>query len=226
MQAKEIISEIYNVSTNEFSGGKSYLLDRVPSKRLKPLPGGSGFHYDVTISRFGEKEISLFDNKKLIGELTLGPVKTPIPNSWQVDTVTIDEDYRGQGLGTSLYGIALSILKLTLVAGESQTTDGKRQWLRLANIPGVEVFGYAAIFESLVSSNTTADKTLDLIAGIGGDFFGTVTTSGNLVLHYFKIPVTTTKSELKNAIKSSKLKIYSDKSEDFNIGLMAIWTGK
>ena len=41
----------------------------------------------------------------------------------------------------ALYGIALSILKLTLVAGATQTQHGARQWLKLSQIPGVEVMG-------------------------------------------------------------------------------------
>jgi len=45
-------------------------------------------------------------------------------------------------LGKALYGIALSILKLTLEAGDTQTRHGQRMWLMLNSIPGVEVVGY------------------------------------------------------------------------------------
>jgi GNAT superfamily N-acetyltransferase len=57
--------------------------------------------------------------------------------------VAVDPDYRGQGLGKALYGIALSILKLTVEAGELQTRHGQQMWLMLNSIPGVEVKGYA-----------------------------------------------------------------------------------
>jgi hypothetical protein len=42
-----------------------------------------------------------------------------------------------------LYGIALSILKLTVEAGETQTKHGQQMWIMLNSIPGVEVKGYA-----------------------------------------------------------------------------------
>jgi hypothetical protein len=41
-----------------------------------------------------------------------------------------------------LYGIALSILRLTVEAGDTQTKYGQRMWLMLNSIPGVEVRGY------------------------------------------------------------------------------------
>jgi GNAT superfamily N-acetyltransferase len=62
--------------------------------------------------------------------------------TWKVDTVVVDPDYRGQGLGKALYGIALSILRLTVEAGETQTRHGQQMWLMLNSIPGVEVLGY------------------------------------------------------------------------------------
>ena len=57
--------------------------------------------------------------------------------------MAVDPDYRSRGLGKALYGIALSILKLTLEAGETQTKFGQRMWIMLNSIPGVEVLGYA-----------------------------------------------------------------------------------
>jgi GNAT superfamily N-acetyltransferase len=86
-------------------------------------------------------EIMIFDGDTLAAELdlfaTLDPLKT-----WRVETVVTDPDYRGQGMGKALYGIALSILKLTIEAGETQTKFGQAMWLMLNSIPGVEVMGY------------------------------------------------------------------------------------
>jgi GNAT superfamily N-acetyltransferase len=56
--------------------------------------------------------------------------------------VAVNPEYRSRGLGKALYGIALSILKLTLEAGDTQTRHGQRMWLMLNSIPGVEVMGY------------------------------------------------------------------------------------
>ena len=63
--------------------------------------------------------------------------------TWRIETVATDPDYRGRGLGKSLYGIALTILKLTLEAGATQTKHGQAMWLMLNSIPGVEVLGYS-----------------------------------------------------------------------------------
>jgi hypothetical protein len=53
----------------------------------------------------------------------------------------VDPDYRGQSLGLALYGLALSELKLTLRAGRTQTRHGQAMWLKLNQIPGVEIRG-------------------------------------------------------------------------------------
>jgi GNAT superfamily N-acetyltransferase len=113
-----------------------------PPKNRKPLPGGSGFTYAVNRGDPEFLEIMIFDGDTLAAELdlfaTLDPLKT-----WRVETVITDPDYRGQGLGKALYGIALSILKLTIEAGDQQTKFGQQMWLMLDSIPGVEVLGYA-----------------------------------------------------------------------------------
>jgi len=113
-----------------------------PPKNRKPLPGGSQFTYAVNRKDPEFMEIMIFDGDTLAAELdlfaTLDPLKT-----WGVETVVTDPDYRGRGLGKALYGIALSILKLTLEAGETQTKHGQAMWVMLNSIPGVEVKGYA-----------------------------------------------------------------------------------
>ena len=87
-------------------------------------------------------EITIFDGDTLAAELDLSATLDPL-NTWKVETVVTDPDYRGRGLGKALYGIALSILKLTLVAGETQTQHGQQMWIMLNSIPGVQVLGYA-----------------------------------------------------------------------------------
>jgi GNAT superfamily N-acetyltransferase len=113
-----------------------------PPKNRKPLPGGSSYTYAVNRKDPEFMEIMIFDGDTLAAELdlfaTLDPLKT-----WRVETVVTDPDYRGRGMGKALYGIALSILKLTIEAGETQTKFGQAMWLMLDSIPGVEVLGYA-----------------------------------------------------------------------------------
>ena len=86
---------------------------------------------------------------KLVGELTLGKAYDfPLRNAVKVGVITVDEDYRGMGLAKALYGIVLTIMKRPLVAGSSQTPGGRRNWLSLSQIPGVEMKGYFGIDSS------------------------------------------------------------------------------
>jgi GNAT superfamily N-acetyltransferase len=107
----------------------------------KPLPGGSKFTYAVGKTGTGDIEIMIFDGDTLAAELDLFETQD-VTGAWRVNTVTVNPKYRSQGLGKALYGIALSILKLTLEAGDTQTKHGQRMWLMLNSIPGVEVMGY------------------------------------------------------------------------------------
>ena len=145
MRAQEFILEIARIPQSELgSWGDKDTLEPMttPPKNRKPLPGGSQFTYAVNRGDPEFMEIMIFDGGTLAAELdlfaTLDPLKT-----WRVETVITDPDYRGQGLGKALYGIALSILKLTIEAGETQTKFGQQMWLMLSSIPGVEVLGYA-----------------------------------------------------------------------------------
>jgi GNAT superfamily N-acetyltransferase len=83
----------------------------------------------------------IFDGDTLAAELDLAATLDPL-KTWRVETVVTDPDYRGRGMGKALYGIALSILRLTIEAGETQTKFGQAMWLMLDSIPGVEVLGY------------------------------------------------------------------------------------
>ena len=137
--------EIARIPQSELGGwGDKDTLEPMtkPPKNRKPLPGGSGYTYAVNRGDPEFMEIMIFDGDTLAAELdlfaTLDPLKT-----WRVETVVTDPDYRGRGMGKALYGIALSILKLTIEAGETQTKFGQAMWLMLDSIPGVEVLGYA-----------------------------------------------------------------------------------
>lgn len=139
MRAQEFM-EIERIPQGDF-GDKDTLAPMREPKRARPLPGGSGYSYAVQQSG-NLKEIMIFDNDALIAELDLKPAGDRL-NSWRVESVATDPVYRGKGLGLALYGIALSILKLTLRAGHTQTRHGRAMWLKLNNIPGVEMRGIA-----------------------------------------------------------------------------------
>lgn len=131
--------EIERIPADDF-GGHGTIYSQAEPKGSKPLPGGSGYRYHVDRKGSDRLEITLYDKGEIIAELDLDELGAPIP-LWQVETIVAVPEYQGKGLGMALYGIALSILKLTLVAGATQTKHGARQWLKLSQIPGVEVMG-------------------------------------------------------------------------------------
>ena len=134
--------EIARIPKSELAGwgDKDTIEPQQEPKGSKPLPGGSGYKYHIDRKGSDRLEITLYDHGQIIAELDLEELGAPIP-LWQVDTIAAIPEYQGKGLGMALYGIALSILKLTLVAGATQTQHGARQWLKLSQIPGVEVMG-------------------------------------------------------------------------------------
>jgi GNAT superfamily N-acetyltransferase len=132
------VMEIARIPVGDF-GDKDNLIPMREPRSSQPLPGGSGYNYDVK-STANRREITLFDQGKIIAELDLIDSIYP-PNTWEVAAIVVDPDYRGQALGLALYGIALSELKLTLRAGRTQTRHGQAMWLKLNQIPGVEIRG-------------------------------------------------------------------------------------
>jgi GNAT superfamily N-acetyltransferase len=139
----EDINEIARLPKSDAGdfGDKGTLADPAHPVKKKPLPGGSGFTYAVNKPDAENLEIMIFDGDTLAGELDLFYTRD-FMKTWRVETVVTDPDYRGRGLGKALYGIALSILKLTIEAGDTQTRHGQQMWLMLNSIPGVSVQGY------------------------------------------------------------------------------------
>lgn len=122
-------------------GDKGTIVPPKHAVNKKPLPGGAGFTYAVSKTGSGDIEIMIFDGDTIAAELDLFETQD-VTGAWRVETVVVDPDYRGRGLGKALYGIALSILRLTIEAGDTQTRHGQQMWLMLNSIPGVEVVGY------------------------------------------------------------------------------------
>ena len=178
---------------------------------------------------------------KLIGELQVSkPYNFPLKGALKVDIITVDEDYRGIGLAKALYGIVLTIMKRPLLAGSSQTPGGRRNWVSLSQIPGVEMKGYFGIEEYdlktvdaskadnwdksyIQSRNKQAEKTIDTIMGqLGGQYIG---KAGDEVFFAFDVKPTTTGKELEAAVKQKLAQVY-DSSTSVISGLYAVWTGR
>ncbi len=161
---------------------------------------------------------------KLVGELTVNDVSHyfPMKGAVQVGTITVDENYRGVGLAKALYGIVLTIMKRPLLAGSSQTPGGRRNWMSLSQIPGVEMKGYFRINDDDFEYGNV-NKKIDVIMGqLGGQHIGE-TKSGR---HYFAFDVqpNTTKKELEAYVKTNLSNVYSNNYS--STGLFAVWTGQ
>jgi ribosomal protein S18 acetylase RimI-like enzyme len=161
---------------------------------------------------------------KLVGELTVNDVSHyfPMKGALQVRTITVDEDYRGVGLAKALYGIVLTIMKRPLLAGSSQTPGGRRNWMSLSQIPGVEMKGYFRMDDDEFEY-ANANKKIDIIMGqLGGQHIGKSRSSR----HYFAFDVqpNTTKKELQAYVDTSLSRVYGDTYS--NTGLFAVWTGQ
>lgn len=231
------INEIIRIPKGEFTPNKSEMLRYSSNleKLAKPLPGGSGLKYAVMTD---PNDLSIFiidypgSRGDVVGQLFLSRFQQfPVKNAWQVESTIVDPKYRGQGIGKALYGVFLSILKLTLVAGGDQTEGGRRSWLSLANIPGVEIKGYIPVsdkyfsnkdaynFKFDASEKKKFDQLLDNVMNMGGEYIGKSKYS-----HYFAFDVVPGTGELEPAVKKElALYGYHDLT---NPGLYATWAGQ
>ena len=165
---------------------------------------------------------------QLIGKLLVSRLGWfPLRGAVQVEVITVDEDYRGQGIAKALYGIVLTIMKLPLVAGDSQTPGGRINWVSLASIPGVVMKGYAGLqnYElapNMPSQAKPAEKNIDTIMGqLGGDYIGQSPAGRHIFA--FDVQPNTTGKELEAYVKTNMSKIYGD--TEFHAGLYATWSG-
>jgi hypothetical protein len=199
-ESNNAVLEIQKIPTDDF-GDKDTITPMRTPKNAKPLPGNSGYKYAVQDTN-NLKEIMIFDQGNIVAELDLIPTNDPI-NSWQVASVATQPEYRGKALGQSLYGIALSILKLTLKAGKTQTKHGRQMWLKLNNIPGVEVQGLTSTPKSQFKPSSKNQVLWD---------------TGKNVVHTF--PISAGAASMKSSQSGQGL------YNNTNASMIARWTGK
>lgn len=262
MKYNELVNEILRLDPNEFTGGKELLKYNVPGKNLRKLPG-STLLYSVSPGEYSGTEISLWDpsnppivgqigkNKMpgtIIGQLAVFKSKLPFPRAYYVNTINVSEDYRGMGMASALYGIALSQLGMTLIAGSSQTPGGRRAWVNLWNMARelpLELRGYLAMSDkdlnpSIVPASRLSpiqqyladrlrkerNENIDLLMGsLGAEYIGKKKNK-----HYFAFDIQpdVSGSELESQIKTKYTDIYGDDMDDFekdDIGIYARWHG-
>ncbi len=245
MQAYEFITEIDRLPKAGYVGGKTTLqqnpnfVKQTAMPTAKPLPGGSGLVYGIDERNY-QTIVRIYDPKtnQPIGALKLNKLEKgqwPIQPAFQVDTITTDEDYRGQSIAKSLYGIVLSIMHATLLAGSQQTPGGRALWLSLSQIPGVEVTGYLTVSDLDLTVDTSgipknlpdfakmekaldrnAQKTIDSIQSLGAQYIGKINDDWHdrSYRRVYQFPVTVNITargeEVANADKASKIAIYNN----------------
>jgi len=233
--AEDALSEIAAMPAHQFAGGKDMLgmYQKPAKKNLKPLPGGTdlqyaivkGTHFYGTIVQIVDPGMPGITRPQVVAVLNLD--SSSLPNTVQVGSITVDEDYRGRGLARALYGIVLTIMQKNLVSGSSQTPGGRRNWMSLASIPGVEVEGLVRIPNQIFDLERTAtvspqwrkyaDRTMDQIMELGGQFYHKDNNST-----YWLFDVVPGKGSLQPAVRNALSKLYGYDSDAL---LMAKWTG-
>jgi hypothetical protein len=237
---------LYSTSEGRYGGidiklwdpnGADYVAQKSKEQEPKPVQQRreTRWNYERRVIDWQRTQMGLKAPGQLIGKLSVSDAKYfPLKGAVQVDTITVDEDYRGVGLAKALYGIVLTIMKRPLLAGSSQTPGGRRNWLSLASIPGVEMKGYFSMDEEEIDpvaakgpySMTTpaqVNKNIDIIMGqLGGQYMG----KGRHDDEYFAFDVKpdTSKQELKAYVDTKLSKVYGDYNSD--TGLYAVWTGQ
>lgn len=237
MKSHEFITEIVKISQKEYPGGATDIAKAAKTdaeniiSKSTPLPGGK-FNYFFKKYPDGYTRIFIVDPvaKLLVGKLSINSPQGFPEQVYQVGSITVREDYQGQGIAKALYGIVLAVMKATLVAGEAQTPAGRRNWLSLAGIPGVEVSGYAKIPDAAFNQAANfslgfRDKFIELAMASGAEYWGKGKFNGS-IRHYFLFPVERGDGALRGAIEKS-FKLYPNWSPDIiNTGLVAKWRGK
>jgi len=234
---------LYSTSEGRYGGidiklwdpnGKDFIAQKSKEQEPEPVQKRREAYRDYLwrLRRWREEQEGLNAPGQLIGKLSVETDSSfPLRRAVQVSTITVDEDYRGVGIAKALYGIVLTILKRPLLAGTSQTPGGRRNWVSLASIPGVEMKGWLALDETEFDAtergwrNTPAkvNKTIDTIMGeLGGQHIG----KNSYGTDYFAFDVrpNTTGTELEAAVKTKLSQVYSS-NYNSNAGLYAVWTG-
>jgi GNAT superfamily N-acetyltransferase len=244
---------LYSTSESRYGGtdiklwdpnGKDYVAQKSREQEPKPVQKRreANSDYRYRLRRWEEYQLGLNAPGQLIGKLSVSDARYfPLKGAVQVDTITVDEDYRGVGLAKALYGIVLTIMKRPLLAGSSQTPGGRKNWVSLANIPGVQMKGYLSFDEEEMeplapdeeddawdkrykkNHNKQFDKRLDIIMGqLGGQYIG----AGRYDDEYFAFDVkpNTTRTELEAHVKTKLNAVYGNYNS--NSGLYAVWTGQ
>lgn len=233
----DLFSEgIERMPASDYPGGENDMsVNPSDIKKSGPLPGIDGMYYGVG-TKGGIVHIYAFNSSakdRAVGELkmyrhTEGPL-----SGYRIASVTISEYYRGHGISTALYLVALRGFKSTIFADEIQTPGGRATWVKLSRTSGVQVKGWVMIYDSVFNASNRAnvnkknESLIDMVMNSGGEYIGEGDIGGKKT-HYFAFNVRPGKGELEPEIKR-EIKLYYDQAHaDTNTidsGLYAQWTG-
>ena len=190
-----------------------------------PRPREASWEFAQRMRVWKHRQKSTGAPGELIGMLTVGNTRMiPLPGAVQVDTITVDEAYRGRGIATALYGVVLTIMRVPLVAGSGQTPGGRKNWVSLSSIPGVNMKGYVAAMDD-ISAETEWSKDIDTVMGkLGGEYIGE--DSYNRAVFSFDVVPDATGQQLEAYVNTNLSKIYSNSNRSGDIGLYATWSGQ
>ncbi len=218
---------------------------------VKRIPGAPNLGYLFTggrgqvVSVFTGANylLSLYDLKRSaeIGWLAMRSTSFPFPKSMQVANVKIHDEYRGRGMGQSLYGVAIKILGVTLVADDTQTPEARRLWANLHSVPGVSVRGWISFPAQMVMpefddySMFDAEQNLRKIAQLqrlprGQQPQPLVEPKDGYDDAYFDFPVVSGPDGQELKAAKNIAAIYTrnhpeDNRNDYEVGLFARWPG-
>ena len=249
MVDEEIVQDaIVRIPQSEiFSQGKEYLDQlksanpkTIPSmlNKLKPVPDDEDLRYGIIPrDEVGQYHVIIVNNSdQIIGDLALAPVKDfPMQPAYTVEFITVIEDYRGMGIGNLLYKIALRDQGIQLIAGESQTVGGRRNWISLSKTPGVTISGWGWVNVSeqansnpeLVKIQKKFEKSMTKAGAtsLGVNKGPSNTLSRAINKHWYLFPVHAGEKEFKainNAIKIYYNDVYNLPFL-YKVGLLANW---
>jgi hypothetical protein len=201
--------------------------------KIGKLSANSNLLYAIEYDS-GEIEISIFENQgPILGVIKLEPEDDfPLKNTHTVDFIGVDPQYRGSGIAKSLYGVYFTKIRFPLVSGMVQTPGGRRNWVSLANIPGVKLKGWISISDSLFDNKSPSmftwkgmnknsiDKILDRLMASGAEYIGKKGDD-----HFFSFETVPGTAEMQPITKKA-LDAYGKYGIGYRTGLYAIWTGK
>lgn len=110
-------------------------------KNVAPIVIGD-YEVRYKISRDNTLVVTVWDNNKGVAEFWLDPTKFMGLTLYQVDWAGVSPKYQGSGIGKELYKGLIKLMKLNLIQVQSHSPGARKVWLRLAQDPMINAYGF------------------------------------------------------------------------------------